>query len=153
VQLVRQFKRVKHLHGIGADVDAGAELRKLRRLLVDVHLEALAAKRNGRRQSPKPGPYDSNPTCARHVSSIEYIRAGKLCALAVTTSTRSDALPDLPTVGDFLPGFDASERLDRSRIMARRAGHIQGVVRHDRCSEVTSQFRPLNSPCQADALH
>jgi tripartite-type tricarboxylate transporter receptor subunit TctC len=40
--------------------------------------------------------------------SIEYIRAGKLRALAVTTAARSEALPDLPTVGDFLPGFEAS---------------------------------------------
>ena len=39
---------------------------------------------------------------------IEYIRAGKLRALAVTTATRSPALPDLPTVGDFVPGFEAS---------------------------------------------
>jgi tripartite-type tricarboxylate transporter receptor subunit TctC len=44
------------------------------------------------------------PTAA----SIEYIRAGKLRALAVTTATRSDALPDIPTVGDFLPGYEAS---------------------------------------------
>jgi len=41
-------------------------------------------------------------------SSIEYIRARKLHALAVTTATRSDALPDLPTVGDFVPGYEAS---------------------------------------------
>jgi tripartite-type tricarboxylate transporter receptor subunit TctC len=41
-------------------------------------------------------------------SSIEYIRAGKLHALAVTTATRSDALPDLPTVGDFVPDYEAS---------------------------------------------
>jgi tripartite-type tricarboxylate transporter receptor subunit TctC len=41
-------------------------------------------------------------------SSIEYIRAGKLRALAVTTATRSETLPDLPTVGEFLPGFEAS---------------------------------------------
>jgi tripartite-type tricarboxylate transporter receptor subunit TctC len=40
--------------------------------------------------------------------SIEYIRSGKLRGLAVTTSTRSDALPDLPTVGDFVPGYEAS---------------------------------------------
>jgi tripartite-type tricarboxylate transporter receptor subunit TctC len=40
--------------------------------------------------------------------SIEQIRAGKLRALAVTTATRSDALPDIPTVGEFLPGFEAS---------------------------------------------
>jgi tripartite-type tricarboxylate transporter receptor subunit TctC len=42
------------------------------------------------------------------VPSIEYIRAGKLRALAVTTTTRSDVLPDLPTVGEFVPGFEAS---------------------------------------------
>ena len=41
-------------------------------------------------------------------SSIEYIRAGKLRALAVTTATRSDALPDIPTVGEFVPGYEAS---------------------------------------------
>ena len=40
--------------------------------------------------------------------SIEYIRAGKLRALAVTTAVRSQALPDVPTVGDFLPGYEAS---------------------------------------------
>jgi tripartite-type tricarboxylate transporter receptor subunit TctC len=37
--------------------------------------------------------------------SIEYIRAGKLRALAVTSATRSEALPDVPTIGDFLPGY------------------------------------------------
>jgi tripartite-type tricarboxylate transporter receptor subunit TctC len=42
------------------------------------------------------------------VSSIEYIRAGRLRALAVTTATRSDALPDVPTVGEFVPGYEAS---------------------------------------------
>jgi tripartite-type tricarboxylate transporter receptor subunit TctC len=42
------------------------------------------------------------------MSSIEYIRAGKLRALAVTTATRSDALPDIPTVGEFVPGYEAS---------------------------------------------
>jgi tripartite-type tricarboxylate transporter receptor subunit TctC len=39
-------------------------------------------------------------------SVIEYIRAGRLRALAVTTATRSDALPDIPTVGEFLPGYE-----------------------------------------------
>jgi tripartite-type tricarboxylate transporter receptor subunit TctC len=40
--------------------------------------------------------------------SIEHIRAGKLRPLAVTTATRLDVLPDLPTVGDFLTGYEAS---------------------------------------------
>src|SRR5262249_53576990 len=44
------------------------------------------------------------PTAA----SIEYIRAGKLRALAVTTATRSEAGPDLPTVGEFVPGYETS---------------------------------------------
>jgi tripartite-type tricarboxylate transporter receptor subunit TctC len=41
-------------------------------------------------------------------SSIAYIRAGQVRALAVTTATRLEALPDLPTVGDFVPGYEAS---------------------------------------------
>jgi len=39
---------------------------------------------------------------------IEHIRAGRLRALAVTTTTRSEALPDIPTLGEFVPGYDAS---------------------------------------------
>jgi len=42
------------------------------------------------------------------VSSIGYIRAGRLRALAVTTTTRLDLLPDIPTLGEFLPGYEAS---------------------------------------------
>ena len=41
-------------------------------------------------------------------SSIEHIRAGKLRALAVTTARRSEALPEIPTVSEFVPGFEAS---------------------------------------------
>src|SRR5580700_9074606 len=41
-------------------------------------------------------------------SSIGYIRAGKLRPLAVTTATRSEILPDLPTIGEFVPGYEAS---------------------------------------------
>jgi tripartite-type tricarboxylate transporter receptor subunit TctC len=42
------------------------------------------------------------------VSSISHIRDGRLRPLAVTTSTRSEALPDVPTIGDFVPGYEAS---------------------------------------------
>jgi tripartite-type tricarboxylate transporter receptor subunit TctC len=45
---------------------------------------------------------------ATTISSIGYIRAGRLRALAVTSAKRSEALPDLPTVGEFLPGYEAS---------------------------------------------
>jgi tripartite-type tricarboxylate transporter receptor subunit TctC len=46
--------------------------------------------------------FDNLPT------SIEYIRAGKLRPLAVTTATRSDMLPELPTVSEFVPGYEVS---------------------------------------------
>ena len=39
--------------------------------------------------------------------SIEYIRTGKVRALAVTTAKRLDALPDIPTLGEFVPGYEA----------------------------------------------
>ena len=41
-------------------------------------------------------------------TTIEYARTGKLRALAVTTATRSPVLPDIPTVSDFVPGYEAS---------------------------------------------
>jgi tripartite-type tricarboxylate transporter receptor subunit TctC len=41
-------------------------------------------------------------------SSIEYVRAGNLRALAVTTATRSPVLPDIPTVAEFVPGYESS---------------------------------------------
>ena len=41
-------------------------------------------------------------------ASLEHIRAGRLRALAVTTATRLEMLPDVPTVGEFVPGFEAS---------------------------------------------
>jgi tripartite-type tricarboxylate transporter receptor subunit TctC len=41
-------------------------------------------------------------------TSIEYIRGSQLRALAVTTATRSEALPDIPVMADFLPGFEFS---------------------------------------------
>jgi tripartite-type tricarboxylate transporter receptor subunit TctC len=47
-------------------------------------------------------------TFASMVSSIAYIRGGRLRALAVTTATRSEELPDIPTVGEFVPGYEAS---------------------------------------------
>ena len=46
--------------------------------------------------------FDNVPT------SAEHIRAGKLRGLAVTSATRSEVLPELPTVADFVPGYEAS---------------------------------------------
>jgi tripartite-type tricarboxylate transporter receptor subunit TctC len=64
-------------------------------------------------------PYRGNPRpdlLAGHVqvffdtvsTSLELVRTGKLRALAVTSATRSEVLPDTPTVGDFVPGYEAS---------------------------------------------
>jgi tripartite-type tricarboxylate transporter receptor subunit TctC len=47
-------------------------------------------------------------TFGTSASTIAYIRAGTLRALAVTTATRSEALPDLPTIAEFVPGYEAS---------------------------------------------
>jgi tripartite-type tricarboxylate transporter receptor subunit TctC len=41
--------------------------------------------------------------------TIEHIRGGRLRALAVTSSTRFEALPDIPTVSEFVPGYEASQ--------------------------------------------
>ena len=43
------------------------------------------------------------------ISSIEHIKAGRLRALAVTTTTRLEVVPDVPTVAEFLPGYDVSD--------------------------------------------
>jgi tripartite-type tricarboxylate transporter receptor subunit TctC len=41
-------------------------------------------------------------------ASIEYVRAGKLRALAISSATRSEAMPDIPTVGESVPGYEMS---------------------------------------------
>jgi len=42
-------------------------------------------------------------------TSLGHVRSGKLRALAVTTAARSEALPEIPTLGEFIPGFEASQ--------------------------------------------
>ena len=71
-------------------------------------------------------------------ASIEYIRAGKLRALAVTTATRSEALPDIPTVGEFRAGL-RGERLVRHR---RAQEHAR---RDHRQAQQGDQCRPRRS--------
>ncbi len=41
-------------------------------------------------------------------TALEHVRSGRLRALGVTTATRAPALPDVPTIGEFVPGFDVS---------------------------------------------
>jgi tripartite-type tricarboxylate transporter receptor subunit TctC len=68
-------------------------------------------------------------------SSLEHIRAGKLRALAVTTTARSEVLPDTPTVGDVVPGYEASAwigigapRRTPSEIIARLNREINAAL-------------------------
>jgi len=90
--------------GIGTAQHLAAELFKLMAGIDTVHVPyrgtapALTDLLGGRVQVLFMSP----------ASSMEYIKAGTLRGLAVTSAARSQALPDLPTVGDFLPGFEAS---------------------------------------------
>jgi len=45
---------------------------------------------------------------ATTASSIEHIKTGKIRALGLTTTRRSEALPDIPTIAEFVPGFESS---------------------------------------------
>ena len=67
MQLVGEADGVKELYRIGADVDAGAELGELRRLLVDLHFEALPAQRDGRGQPAQARSDNGNPTRVSHL--------------------------------------------------------------------------------------
>ncbi len=51
---------------------------------------------------------DLLPNLLSFIRRVCSVKSGKLRALAVTTSTRSQALPDVPVVADFLPGYEAS---------------------------------------------
>jgi tripartite-type tricarboxylate transporter receptor subunit TctC len=69
------------------------------------------------------------------VSSIDFVRTGQLRALGVTTARRVQALPDLPTIGDFVPGYEASgwfgigaPRSTSSGIIERLNKDIDAVV-------------------------
>jgi tripartite-type tricarboxylate transporter receptor subunit TctC len=90
--------------GIGTSPQVAGELFKLMTGVELVHVPyrgsppALTDLLGGRVQVM----FDLMPT------SIELVRAGKLRALAVTTAARSPALPDIPTVGEFVPGYEAS---------------------------------------------
>ena len=72
-------------------------------------------------------------------SSIEHIRAGKLRALAVTTATRSEALPDMPTVGEFVPGYEASAWYRHRRARNTPAEDHRQAQQGDQCGPRRSQ--------------
>jgi len=90
--------------GVGSSAHVGGELFKMMTGVKLVHVPyrgaspALTDLIGGQVQVY----FSTMPSC------IEYVRAGTLRALAVTTSTRLEVLPDIPPVGDFVPGYEAS---------------------------------------------
>jgi tripartite-type tricarboxylate transporter receptor subunit TctC len=90
--------------GVGSTIHVAGELFKMMAGVDMVHVPyrggaaALLDMISGRDQVM----FDNLPT------SIEFIRAGKLRPLAITTLARSDVFPDLPVVADFVPGYEAS---------------------------------------------
>src|SRR5262249_41396147 len=90
--------------GIGSTLHVAGELFKMMAGVDIVHVPyrgggpALVDLMSGRVQLM----FDNLPT------SLEFIKAGKLRPLAVTTAQRSPVVPDLPTVADFVPGYEAS---------------------------------------------
>jgi tripartite-type tricarboxylate transporter receptor subunit TctC len=91
-------------NGIGTSIHMSGELFKMMTGVNIVHVPyrgtgaALTDLMSGQVQAI----FDNLST------SIEYIRAGKLRALAVTTGMRSELLPNIPTMGEFVPGYEAS---------------------------------------------
>jgi tripartite-type tricarboxylate transporter receptor subunit TctC len=89
--------------GVGAITHMTAELFKMMAGIEMVHVPyrgvapALTDLLGGRVQA----------LFANTAQSIPYIRAGRMRALAITSATRSEALPDIPTVGEFVPGYEA----------------------------------------------
>jgi len=86
-------------------------------------------------------------------ASIEYIRSSKLHALAVTTTSRSEVLPNTPTVDDVVPGYEASgwegigaPRNTPADIIAKLNNEINAALTDSGLSRVSSASRPAVRP-------
>jgi tripartite-type tricarboxylate transporter receptor subunit TctC len=90
--------------GVGTTVHLSAELFKI---MTGVQMVHVAYKGSAPSLTDLLGG-QVQVSFATMPASIEFIRSGKLRALAVTTATRSPALPDVPTVGEFVPGYEVS---------------------------------------------
>jgi len=90
--------------GVGTSVHLSAELFKM---MTGVDMVHVAYKGSAPSLTDLLGG-QVQVSFATMPASIEFIRSGKLRALAVTTATRSPALPEVPTVGEFVPGYEVS---------------------------------------------
>jgi tripartite-type tricarboxylate transporter receptor subunit TctC len=86
---------------------------------------------------------------ATTIASIEHIRAGQLRPLAVTTLKRSDVLPDLPSVSEFVPGYETSSWFGIAAPRATPAGIIDTVNRETNAglADPTIKARLANMGC------
>jgi tripartite-type tricarboxylate transporter receptor subunit TctC len=90
--------------GVGTSVHLAAELFKM---MTGVDMVHVAYKGSAPSLTDLLGG-QVQVSFATMPASIEFIRSGRLRALAVTTATRSPVLPDVPTVGEFVPGYEVS---------------------------------------------
>jgi tripartite-type tricarboxylate transporter receptor subunit TctC len=90
--------------GVGTSVHLSAELFKM---MTGVDMVHVAYKGSAPSLTDLIGG-QVQVSFATMPASIEFIRSGRLRALAVTTATRSPALPNVPTVGEFVPGYEVS---------------------------------------------
>jgi tripartite-type tricarboxylate transporter receptor subunit TctC len=74
-------------------------------------------------------------------SSLDFIRAGKLRGLAVTSAMRSDALPDLPPLADFLPGYEATAWFGIGAPKATPADVVQKLNKEINAALADPQFK------------
>ena len=86
-------------------------------------------------------------------SSIQYVRAGELRALAVSSASRSDALPDVPTLADFLPGYEATgwfgigvPRSTPAEIIDKLNGEINAAIADAKIKAQLADFGGLPMP-------
>jgi tripartite-type tricarboxylate transporter receptor subunit TctC len=85
-------------------------------------------------------------------SSVEHVRTGKLRALAVTGAARSAALPDLPTVGEFVPGYEASSMFGLGAPKRTSAGVIEALNREINAALTDPKMKARLADLDGDVL-
>jgi tripartite-type tricarboxylate transporter receptor subunit TctC len=92
-------------------------------------------------------------------SSIEHIRAGRLRALAVTTAMRSEALPNIPTIGEFVPGYQSSTwwgvvapKATPSQVVSRLNGEINAALADPKIAARLSDLGAAPEPISPTAF-
>ena len=85
-------------------------------------------------------------------ASMEHVRTGKLRALAITSATRSETLPDIPTVAEFIPGYEATLFMESVRPGTRPPRSSTGSTRRSMRASRTPRSRRALPPWMAQCL-